>query len=160
MHYVLYTNACLYIYICIWICIYICTCEYIYIYIYKHIIYMAVSRFVLSTDNERVHLAKISERTVFWWRPVACVTQQTCLLYDKADMSAVWHSRHVCCVTKLTAVSHIIAHQTCLLCHTADMFAVSHSRFVCCVTQQKCLLRHTADMSAVWHSRHVCCVTQ
>ena len=43
------------------------------------------------------------------------VTQQTCLPCRTADMSAVSHSRHVCCV----------AQQTCLLCHTADMSAVS-----------------------------------
>ena len=78
-------------------------------------------------------------------RHVCCVSQQTCLLCHTADMSAVSHSRHVCCVTQ----------QTCLLCHTADMSAVSHSRHVCCVPQQTCLLCDTADMSAVSHSRHV-----
>ena len=67
---------------------------------------------------------------------ISGVMQQTCLLCHTADMSAVSHSRHVCCVTQ----------QTCLLCHTADMSAVSHSRHVCCVTQQTCLLCHTADM--------------
>ena len=84
--------------------------------------------------------------------PRVHMRQQTCLLYDtadvSADMSAVSHRRHVCCVTQ----------QTCLLCHSADMSAVSHSRHVCCVTQQTCLLCHTADMSAVSHSSHVCCV--
>ena len=62
-------------------------------------------------------------------------------------MSAVSHSRHVCCVT----------HQIRLLCHTADMSAVSHIRYVCCVTQQMC---HALDMSAVSHSRQVCCFTK
>ena len=41
--------------------------------------------------------------------------QQTCLLCHTADMSAVCHSRHVCCATQ----------QTRLLYHTADMSAVS-----------------------------------
>ena len=36
-------------------------------------------------------------------------TQQTRLLCHIADMSAVSHSRRVCCITQ----------QTCLLCHTA-----------------------------------------
>ena len=40
--------------------------------------------------------------------------QQTCLLCDTAETSAVSHSRHVCCATQ----------QTCLLCQTADMSAV------------------------------------
>ena len=52
-------------------------------------------------------------------------TQQTCLLCDTADMSAVCHSIHVCCVTQ----------QTCVLCDTADMSAVSHSRHGYCVTE-------------------------
>ena len=39
------------------------------------------------------------------------------LLCHTADMSAVSHGRHACCVTQ----------QTRLLCHTADMSAVSHS---------------------------------
>ena len=78
-------------------------------------------------------------------RHVCCVTQQTCLRRHTADMSAVSHSRHVCWVTQ----------QTCLLCHTANMSAMSHSRHVCCVTQQICLLCRTTDMPAVSHSRHV-----
>ena len=36
--------------------------------------------------------------------------QQTCLLCDTADMSAVSHSRHVCCATR----------QACLLCRTTE----------------------------------------
>ena len=56
-----------------------------------------------------------------------------------ADMSAVSHSRHVCCVTL----------QTCALCHTADMSAVPHSRHACCFTQQTYRLCHTGDMSAL-----------
>ena len=69
-------------------------------------------------------------------RHVCCVTQRACLLCDTADI--------VCCVTQqtLSAVSH---SRQCLLFHTADMSAVSHSR--------QCLLFHTADMSAVSHSR-------
>ena len=53
-------------------------------------------------------------------------------------MSAVWQSRHVCCVTQ----------QTCLLCRRA--------RHVCCVAEQACPLCDTSDMSAVSQSRHVC----
>ena len=45
---------------------------------------------------------------------VCCDTQQTCLLCDKADMSAASNNRHVCCVKQ----------QTCLLCRTADMSAM------------------------------------
>ena len=41
-------------------------------------------------------------------------------LCDTADMSAVWYSRHACCVTQ----------QLCLLCDTADRTAVWHSRHV------------------------------
>ena len=73
-----------------------------------------------------------------------------CLLCHTADVSAVWHRRHVCCVTQ----------QTCLLCHTADMSTVSHSRYVYSVAQQTCLLCDMADVSAVSHSRHICCVTR
>ena len=40
-------------------------------------------------------------------------------------MSAVSHSRHVCCVTP----------QPCLLCDKADVSAVSRSICVCCATQ-------------------------
>ena len=71
-------------------------------------------------------------------RHVCCVTQQTCLLCDTADMSTVWQSSHVCCVTQ----------KTCLLCHTEDTTAVWHSLHVCCVTRQTCLLWDTAD--CVW----------
>ena len=77
--------------------------------------------------------------------------RKTMVLWRKQEfMSAVSHSRQVCCVLQ----------QTCLLCDTADsvccvtqqtMPAVSHSRHWVCVTQQ--------TLSAVAHSRH-CCVTQ
>ena len=73
---------------------------------------------------------------------VCCFTQQTCLLCHTADISAFLRSRH------------------CLLCRTADVSAVSHRRHVCCVKQQTCLLCDTADMSAASHSRHDCCVAQ
>ena len=53
------------------------------------------------------------------------------LLCDAADMSAVLHSRHVCCPTQ----------HTCLLCDTAQMSAACQSRHACCVTQQTCVLR-------------------
>ena len=125
---------------------------------------------------------RITERTLFShgvWLPVSqrrhvcCMTQQTCLLCDTADVSVVRRNRHVCCVTHQTCLlcvtgdmstvscsRHVccVTQQTCLLCHPADVSAVSHSRHFCRVTQQTCLLCHTADMSAMAHSRHVCCV--
>ena len=74
-----------------------------------------------------------------------------------ADMSAVSHTRHCCCVTS----RHVccVTQQTCLICHIADMSAVSHNRQVFFVTQQTCLLCHTADITAASHSRRDCCVT-
>ena len=62
------------------------------------------------------------------------MTQQTCLLSDTADMSAVAHRRHVCCVTQQTMSA--LSQQKCLLWDTADMSAVCRNRHVCCVTQQ------------------------
>ena len=59
-----------------------------------------------------------------------------------ADMSAVSHSRHACCVTQ----------QTCMLCHTADMSVASHSRHVSHRRHVRCVTRQ----SAVSRSRHVC----
>ena len=94
------------------------------------------------------HTADIS--AVWQSRHVCCVTQQPRLLCFTADLSGVSHSRHVCCVRQ----------QKFLLCHTADKPAVSHSRHVCSGPQQTCLLCHTADMSAASHSRRVRCVTQ
>ena len=58
--------------------------------------------FLSVNNNEGIHRAKITERTllsdcvrllVSHSRHVCCVTQQTCLLCDTADMSAVWQSR-------------------------------------------------------------------
>ena len=72
------------------------------------------------------------------WAPGLCPGPYS-LLCDAAHMSAVWHSRHVCCVTQ----------QKCLMFHSADMSTVWHSSCVFCVTQQTRLLRATADMSAV-----------
>ena len=51
--------------------------------------------------------------------------QQTHLLCGAADMSAVGHSRHVCCVTQ----------QICRLCDTTDMSAVRHNR-LCVIVQR------------------------
>ena len=84
-----------------------------------------------------------------------------CLLGDKADivcsvaqqtLSAVSHSRHVCCGTQ----------QTCLPCDPADMSGVTHRRHVCWVAEQTCLLCHTAGMSSVSRRKHVkqLCPTQ
>ena len=85
-----------------------------------------------------------------------------CLLCPTADMSAVSHNRHVCCITAHTsAVSHSrhvcpVIQQSCLLRHMADMAAVSHSgpsvshsRHIRFVPKQTCLLCHAADTSAV-----------
>ena len=87
------------------------------------------------------------------------LTQQTCLLCDTAEMSAVSYSRHVWCVTQLA----------CLLCHTAALPAASHIRRVCHVTPhtlsdvsfgRQCLfsrIRHCLLSDA---AETVCCVTQ
>ena len=69
-------------------------------------------------------------------------------------MSAVWHSRHVCCVTQ----------RTCLLCDTVNESAVTHrrhdcyvtSRHVCCAAQQTCPLSPTADICAVSEEHRSC----
>ena len=103
----------------------------------------AVSHSTHACCGQLCHAADLS--AVWRSRHVCCVTQQRCLLCDTADMFAV----HVCCITQ----------QTCLLWDTAAM-SVSCSEHVCCVTQQTRLLCHTADRSAVFHSRHVCCETQ
>ena len=41
----------------------------------------------------------------------AVVWQQTCLLWDTADMSAMWHTRHVCRVKQLDVV--VCGHSLC-----------------------------------------------
>ena len=68
----------------------------------------------------------------------ASVTQQTCLLCQTADISAVLHSRHVCvcCVTR----------QICQLRHTADTCVVSHSRHGCCGPRQTCVPCYTGNL--------------
>ena len=67
-----------------------------------------------------------------------------------ADISAMRHSRHVCCGP----------HRTCLLRHAADVSAVAHNKqVVFWVTQQTCLC-DTGDMSGVRRGRYACCVTQ
>ena len=83
---------------------------------------------------------KVCTRNAFHERASKQAIMQ-CLLFHTAGMSAVSHSRNICCATQRTR----------LLCHTADMSAVLHSRHVCC---------DAADISALSHSRHVCCVTQ
>ena len=62
-------------------------------------------------------------------------SNRLCLLRDTADMSAVSHSRHVCCA----------AQETCMLCHIA----------VRCVTQQTCLLSHVDSWVRVDRQRRV-----
>ena len=74
----------------------------IYIYMYTYTIYIALSRLLPCAapallPHSKIHLLKI--------------TQQTSLPCDTADMSAVGHSGHVCCVTR----------QTCLLSPTAGI---------------------------------------
>ena len=69
-------------------------------------------------------------------------------------MSAVCHSRNVCCVTPQTCLL-CLSWQTCLLCDTADM-----CRHVYCATQHTCILCQAADVSAASHSKHGCCVAQ
>ena len=94
------------------------------------------------------HAANMS--AVSHGRHVCCVTWQTRLLCHTAGMSSASANRHACCVPQ----------QTCLPCHTAHMSVVSHSRHVCCDAEQTCSLCHTAKMSAVSHSRHICYVAQ
>ena len=110
---------------------------YIYINIYGTFSFVALSSMrPLVPDNVCLTIQQASS-AVSHSRHVCCVTQQTCLPRDTADMSAVPHSRHVfCCVTQ----------QTCLPCRTEDMSPVSFSRLVCCATQQ--------TMPAAWQSRH------
>ena len=94
----------------------------------------------------------------------SCVTQQTCLLYDTADVSAVSHGRQSLLghTAGMSTASHsrqfcCVTHQTCLLCHTAGTSAVSHSKHFCCVTQHTCLLCNTADISVLSHiTKHTC----
>ena len=93
----------------------------------KTMVLRNVSLLCAVADNCVVGMARLAppllrRKTVVLCRKqeghVCGVTQQTCLLCDTADMSAVPHSKHVCRVTQ----------QTCLLCHTADRSAVRHSR--------------------------------
>ena len=91
---------------------------YTYIYIYYTHIFLCVSTalsHLLPVKNVpfgprqclRCHTGGV----------VFCAAQQTCLLHDKEDMSAVRHSRHVTCLLCVT-------QQTFLLCDTAGMSAV------------------------------------
>ena len=50
------------------------------------------------------------------------ITQQTSLPYGTADMSALGHSGHVCCVAQQACL--LWKKQTSLLRDTADVFAV------------------------------------
>ena len=78
-----------------------------------------------------------SQQSAAWHgRHIYSVTQQTCLVWDTAAMSAVRSSTHFSCGTQ----------QTCLL--IADMSTVWRSRHVCCVAQQTRLPCDSADMSA------------
>ena len=95
---------------------------HVYIYISGGVWFLSVNSY------------KITERTlssdgvgllVSHSRHVCCVTQQTCLLCDTANIG---------CVTQ----------QTCLLCRT-----------VCCVTQQTCLLSHLDSLAPVDRPRWV-----
>ena len=79
----------------------------------------------ISTPPHHLAVQGSLNKKQLLFRGSGCVTWQTCLPCDAADMSVLSHSIHVCCVPK----------QTCLLCDTADMSAVCHSRNVCCARQ-------------------------
>ena len=127
-----------------------------------------------ATKSKRISAAAKSTRAAEEreWRKrprqdQCCLAQQTCLLYETANMSAVWHGRH----------GYYVIEQTWLLRQTADLFAlscsshvcritpqacpaVSQRRQVCCDTLQTCLLYHAENMSVVTQGRDVCCFTQ
>ena len=90
-----------------------------------------------------VHGSVVFAFCMQWWSMFALVPSHTCVLSHTADMSAVWHSRHVRCVTQ----------QSCLLCDTADMSAMSHSRQVCCVRKQTCLKRDKCKHGPPLHAQ-------
>ena len=104
------------------------TLPYIYIYTYVYIrthiyIYIYMWQFLVC-ESEFPPPNDYGKNIDNPW-PGLYSRQQTCLFCDRADMSAVWHSRHGCWVTQ----------QKCLLGDTPDMSAVWQSRHVCCVTQ-------------------------
>ena len=67
-----------------------------------------------KTVHSSPRVAQVEPSWAIHRSPRVAMRQQTCLMCDTADMSAVSHSRNVCCATQ----------QTCLLCHTADMSAM------------------------------------
>ena len=83
---------------------------YVYMYIHTYI-HMALSHLL---PCPKPALFPHSQLTFPHSGHVCRATQQTCLLWTTADMSAVSNCSHVWCVTK----------QTGLLCDTADMSAV------------------------------------
>ena len=76
-----YTYAHMYTYV-IYIYMYMCT----YVYIYGTFSFLALSEARPFPSRLNAHSPS--------------VTQQTYLPCDTADMSAVGHSRHICCVTQ------------------------------------------------------------
>ena len=83
---------------------------YTYVYIYSNV--SLVCGLTKSTILPRV--AYLDPSWAIHGSPRSHMRQQTCLLCETADISAVSQSRHACCVTQ----------QTRLLCRTADMSAV------------------------------------
>ena len=73
-------------------------CMYIYICMYVH----AYSTFSLVA-HPKTHPFSADNACCARLPTVCCVTQQTCLRLHTADMSAVSHNGHVCCVTRDTA---------------------------------------------------------
>ena len=67
-------------------------------------IYIALCNTILSRPALPCKYGKdtVSYLALSHSRDDDCVTQQTCLLCDKAETSAVSHGKHVCCVTQAT----------------------------------------------------------
>ena len=136
--------------------IYTCyACIYIYIYIYIHISYIHIYTHIHVAVSTLFFVLKPTTQQLLYWKVmyqnrISRASSQESNLCRTTDMSAMSHSRHVCCVTQHTCVlcRHVccVTQQTCLLCHKPHVSAVARSRHFCCVTQQTC---HTADISAV-----------
>ena len=88
---------------------YVCIHVYLYIHIHRY-----VHMYILAVHG--------SPQINYYLKRFRLVTQQTCLLGDKADMSAVSHCTNV---------------------------SSRHDRHVGYVTQQICFLWYMADMSGV-----------
>ena len=60
------------------------------------------ARHNLPKGRGEISLRKRWPRARFYVRPVCCVTQQTCVLCQRTDMSDLSHCKHVCCLTQQT----------------------------------------------------------